>query len=213
MAKRSKINNRDVKYELLRQSEHRDDSGQIANKATSQLYLDNYYEKNDDDSYSLNSATQRSIQASHDRTQRAANAQARKATYNTKSVNSVSRNLVDDVGKRYGYTRPTPTQQTSTSQNIRNDALQELKNRRATSSNATPSTAPRTGNTQNTVSQSLVDYVSKHGNNTVAQATRHHAAMTDFANKGINRAIVNAVKAPVNALKNAGGNPLKMADE
>ncbi len=213
MAKRSKINNRDAKYELLRQSEHRDDSGQISNKATSQLYLDNYYEKNDDDSYSLNSATQRSIQASHDRTQRAANAQARKATYNTKSVNSVSRNLVDDVGKRYGYTRPTPTQQTSTSQNIRNDALQELKNRRATSSNATPSTAPRTGNTQNTVSQSLVDYVSKHGNNTVAQATRHHAAMTDFANKGINRAIVNAVKAPVNALKNAGGNPLKMADE
>lgn len=213
MAKRSKINNRDAKYELLRQSEHRDDSGQIANKATSQLYLDNYYEKNDDDSYSLNSATQRSIQASHDRTQRAANAQARKATYNTKSVNSVSRNLVDDVGKRYGYTRPTPTQQTSTSQNIRNDALQELKNRRATSSNATPSTAPRTGNTQNTVSQSLVDYVSKHGNNTAAQATRHHAAMTDFANKGINRAIVNAVKAPVNALKNAGGNPLKMADE
>ena len=115
MAKRSKINNRDAKYELLRQSEHRDDSGQISNKATSQLYLDNYYEKNDDDSYSLNSATQRSIQASHDRTQRAANAQARKATYNTKSVNSVSRNLVDDVGKRYGYTRPTPTQQTSTS--------------------------------------------------------------------------------------------------
>lgn len=216
MAKRSKINNREEKYELLRQSEHRDEQNHIANKPTQQLYRENYYEKDADGNYSLNSATQRSIQSSHERSQRKTSMQKRQATYNTGSASTVSRNLVDDVGKRYGYSRPTPKKQTLTSDDIRNDALNELKNRstpsNATPSTATPSTATRTGNTQTTVSKSLVDYVAKKGNNRTAQATRHHAAMTDFANKGINKAIVDAVTAPVNALKNAGGNPLKMAD-
>lgn len=216
MAKRSKINNREEKYELLRQSEHRDEQNHIANKPTQQLYRENYYEKDADGNYSLNSATQRSIQSSHERSQRKTSMQQRQATYNTGSASTVSRNLVDDVGKRYGYSRPTPKKQTLTSDDIRNDALNELKNRstpsNATPSTATPSTATRTGNTQTTVSKSLVDYVAKKGNNRTAQATRHHAAMTDFANKGINKTIVDAMKAPVNALKNAGGNPLKMAD-
>lgn len=216
MAKRSKINNREEKYELLRQSEHRDESNRIANKPTQQLYRENYYEKDTDGNYSLNSATQRSIQSAHERSQRKTSMQQRQASYNTGSASTVSRNLVDDVGKRYGYSRPTPKKQTLTSDDIRNDALNELKNRstpsNATPSTATPSTATRTGNTQTTVSKSLVDYVAKNGNNRTAQATRHHAAMTDFANKGINKALVDAVTAPVNALKNAGGNPLKMAD-
>lgn len=216
MAKRSKINNREEKYELLRQSEHRDESNRIANKPTQQLYRENYYEKDADGNYSLNSATQRSIQSAHERSQRKTSMQQRQASYNTGTASTVSRNLVDDVGKRYGYSRPTPKKQTLTSDDIRNDALNELKNRstpsNATPSTATPSTATRTGNTQTTVSKSLVDYVAEKGNNRTAQATRHHAAMTDFANKGINKAIVDAVKAPVNALKNAGGNPLKMAD-
>lgn len=216
MAKRSKITNRETKYELLRQSEHRDESNRIANKPTQQLYRENYYEKDADGNYSLNSATQRSIQSSHERSQRKTSMQQRQASYNTGSASTVSRNLVDDVGKRYGYSRPTPKKQTMTSDDIRNDALNELKNRstpsNATPSTATPSTATRTGNTQTTVSKSLVDYVAKKGNNRTAQATRHHAAMTDFANKGINKALVDAVTAPVNALKNAGGNPLKMAD-
>lgn len=216
MAKRSKITNRETKYELLRQSEHRDESNRIANKPTQQLYRENYYEKDADGNYSLNSATQRSIQSSHERSQRKTSMQQRQATYNTGSASTVSRNLVDDVGKRYGYSRPTPKKQTLTSDDIRNDALNELKNRstpsNSTPSTATPSTATRTGNTQTTVSKSLVDYVAKKGNNRTAQATRHHAAMTDFANKGINKAIVDAVKAPANALRNAGGNPLKMAD-
>lgn len=211
MAKRSKITNRETKYELLRQSEHRDESNRIANKPTQQLYRENYYEKDADGNYSLNSATQRSIQSAHERSQRKTSMQQRQASYNTGSASTVSRNLVDDVGKRYGYSRPTPKKQTLTSDDIRNDALNELKNR-STPSNATPSTATRTGNTQTTVSKSLVDYVAKQGNNRTAQATRHHAAMTDFANKGINKAIVDAVKAPVDALRNAGGNPLKMAD-
>lgn len=211
MAKRSKINNREEKYELLRQSEHRDEQNHIANKPTQQLYRENYYEKDADGNYSLNSATQRSIQSSHERSQRKTSMQQRQATYNTGSASTVSRNLVDDVGKRYGYSRPTPKKQTMTSDDIRNDALNELKNR-STPSNATPSTATRTGNTQTTVAKSLVDYVAKKGNNRTAQATRHHAAMTDFANKGINKAIVDAMKAPINALRNAGGNPLKMAD-
>lgn len=211
MAKRSKITNRETKYELLRQSEHRDESNRIANKPTQQLYRENYYEKDADGNYSLNSATQRSIQSSHERSQRKTGMQQRQATYNTGSASTVSRNLVDDVGKRYGYSRPTPKKQTLTSDDIRNDALNELKNR-STPSNATPSTATRTGNTQTTVSKSLVDYVAKQGNNRTAQATRHHAAMTDFANKGINKAIVDAMKAPIDALRNAGGNPLKMAD-
>lgn len=214
--KRSKITNRETKYELLRQSEHRDEQNHIANKPTQQLYRENYYEKDADDNYSLNSATQRSIQSSHERSQRKTSMQKRQATYNTGSASTVSRNLVDDVGKRYGYSRPTPKKQTLTSDDIRNDALNELKNRstpsNATPSTATPSTATRTGNTQTTVSKSLVDYVAKNGNNTTAQATRHHAAMTDFANKGINKVIVDAMKAPINALRNAGGNPLKMAD-
>ncbi len=216
MAKRSKINNREEKYELLRQSEHRDEQNHIANKPTQQLYRENYYEKDADGNYSLNSATQRSIQSSHERSQRKTSMQQRQATYNTGSASTVSRNLVDDVGKRYGYSRPTPKKQTLTSDDIRNDALNELKNRstpsNATPSTATPSTATRTGNTQTTVSKSLVDYVAKNSNNRTAQATRHHAAMTDFANKGINKAIIDAVKAPINALRNAGGNPLKMAD-
>lgn len=216
MAKRSKINNREEKYELLRQSEHRDESNRIANKPTQQLYRENYYEKDTDGNYSLNSATQRSIQSAHERSQRKTSMQQRQASYNTGTASTVSRNLVEDVGKRYGYSRPTPKKQTLTSDDIRNDALNELKNRstpsNATPSTATPSTATRTGNTQTTVSKSLVDYVAKKGNNRTAQATRHHAAMTDFANKGINKAIVDAVTAPVNALKNAGGNPLKMAD-
>lgn len=216
MAKRSKINNREEKYELLRQSEHRDEQNHIANKPTQQLYRENYYEKDAGGNYSLNSATQRSIQSSHERSQRKTSMQQRQATYNTGSASTVSRNLVDDVGKRYGYSRPTQKKQTLTSDDIRNDALNELKNRstpsNATPSTATPSTATRTGNTQTTVSKSLVDYVAKNSNNTTAQATRHHAAMTDFANKGINKAIVDAVKAPINALRNAGGNPLKMAD-
>lgn len=216
MAKRSKINNREEKYELLRQSEHRDEQNHIANKPTQQLYRENYYEKDADGNYSLNSATQRSIQSSHERSQRKTSMQQRQATYNTGSASTVSRNLVDDVGKRYGYSRPTPKKQTLTSDDIRNDALNELKNRstpsNTTPSTATPSTATRTGNTQTTVSKSLVDYVAKKGNNTTAQATRHHATMTDFANKGINKVIVDAVKAPINALRNAGGNPLKMAD-
>lgn len=216
MAKRSKINNREEKYELLRQSEHRDEQNHIANKPTQQLYRENYYEKDADGNYSLNSATQRSIQSSHERSQRKTSMQQRQATYNTGSASTVSRNLVDDVGKRYGYSRPTPKKQTLTSDDIRNDALNELKNRstpsNATPSTATPSTATRTGNTQTTVSKSLVDYVAKNSNNRTAQATRHHAAMTDFANKGINKAIVDAIKAPINALRNAGGNPLKMAD-
>lgn len=216
MAKRSKINNREEKYELLRQSEHRDEQNHIANKPTQQLYRENYYEKDADGNYSLNSATQRSIQSSHERSQRKTSMQQRQATYNTGSASTVSRNLVDDVGKRYGYSRPTPKKQTLTSDDIRNDALNELKNRstpsNATPSTATPSTATRTGNTQTTISKSLVDYVAKNSNNRTAQATRHHAAMTDFANKGINKAIVDAVKAPINALRNAGGNPLKMAD-
>lgn len=216
MAKRSKINNREEKYELLRQSEHRDEQNHIANNPTQQLYRENYYEKDADGNYSLNSATQRSIQSSHERSQRKTSMQQRQATYNTGSASTVSRNLVDDVGKRYGYSRPTPKKQTLTSDDIRNDALNELKNRstpsNATPSTATPSTATRTGNTQTTVSKSLVDYVAKKGNNRTAQATRHHAAMTDFANKGINKAIIDAVKAPINALRNAGGNPLKMAD-
>lgn len=216
MAKRSKINNREEKYELLRQSEHRDESNRIANKPTQQLYRENYYEKDTDGNYSLNSATQRSIQSAHERSQRKTSMQQRQARYNTGSASTVSRNLVDDVGKRYGYSRPMPKKQTLTSDDIRNDALNELKNRstpsNATPSTATPSTATRTGNTQTTVSKSLVDYVAKKGNNRTAQATRHHAAMTDFANKGINKALVDAVTAPVNALKNAGGNPLKMAD-
>lgn len=211
MAKRSKINNREEKYELLRQSEHRDEQNHIANKPTQQLYRENYYEKDADGNYSLNSATQRSIQSSHERSQRKTSMQQRQSTYNTGSASTVSRNLVDDVGKRYGYSRPTPKKQTLTSDDIRNDALNELKNR-STPSNATPSTATRTGNTQTTVSKSLVDYVAKNSNNRTAQATRHHAAMTDFANKGINKAIVDAMKAPINALRNAGGNPLKMAD-
>lgn len=211
MAKRSKINNREEKYELLRQSEHRDEQNHIANKPTQKLYRENYYEKDADGNYSLNSATQRSIQSSHERSQRKTGMQQRQATYNTGSASTVSRNLVDDVGKRYGYSRPTPKKQTLTSDDIRNDALNELKNR-STPSNATPSTATRTGNTQTTVSKSLVDYVAKNSNNRTAQATRHHAAMTDFANKGINKAIVDAMKAPINALRNAGGNPLKMAD-
>lgn len=211
MAKRSKINNREEKYELLRQSEHRDEQNHIANKPTQQLYRENYYEKDADGNYSLNSATQRSIQSSHERSQRKISMQQRQATYNTGSASTVSRNLVDDVGKRYGYSRPTPKKQTLTSDDIRNDALNELKNR-STPSNATPSKATRTENTQTTVSKSLVDYVAKKGNNRTAQATRHHAAMTDFANKGINKAIVDAMKAPINALRNAGGNPLKMAD-
>ncbi len=211
MAKRSKITNRETKYELLRQSEHRDESNRIANKPTQQIYRENYYEKDADGNYSLNSATQRSIQSAHERSQRKTSMQQRQASYNTGSASTVSRNLVDDVGKRYGYSRPTPKKQTLTSDDIRNDALNELKNR-STPSNATPSTATRTGNTQTTVSKSLVDYVAKQGNNRTAQATRHHAAMTDFANKGINKAIVDAVKAPVDALRNAGGNPLKMAD-
>lgn len=216
MAKRSKINNREEKYELLRQSEHRDESNRIANKPTQQLYRENYYEKDADGNYSLNSATQRSIQSAHERSQRKTSMQQRQASYNTGTASTVSRNLVDDVGKRYGYSRPTLKKQTLTSDDIRNDALNELKNRstpsNATPSTATPSTATRTGNTQTTVSKSLIDYVAKKGNNRTAQATRHHAAMTDFANKGINKAIVDAVTAPVNALKNAGGNPLKMAD-
>lgn len=216
MAKRSKITNRETKYELLRQSEHRDESNKIANKPTQQLYRENYYEKDADGNYSLNSATQRSIQSAHERSQRKTSMQQRQASYNTRSASTVSRNLVDDVGKRYGYSRPTPKKQTLTSDDIRNDALNELKNRstpsNATPSTATPSNATRTGNTPTTVSKSLVDYVAKNGNNRTAQATRHHAAMTDFANKGINKAIVDAVTAPVNALKNAGGNPLKMAD-
>jgi hypothetical protein len=216
MAKRSKITNRETKYELLRQSEHRDESNKIANKPTQQLYRENYYEKDTDGNYSLNSATQRSIQSSHERSQRKTSMQQRQKTYNTGSASTVSRNLVDDVGKRYGYTRPTPKKQTVTSDDIRNDALNELKNRstpsNATPSNATPSTATRTGNTQTTVSKSLVDYVAKNSDNQTAQATKHHVAMTDFANKGINKAIVDAVKAPINALRNAGGNPLKMAD-
>lgn len=216
MAKRQKINNREEKYELLRQSEHRDESNRIANKPTQQLYLENYYEPHDDGNYYLKDATVRSINSNYYRTWKAENQKARQATYNTGSASTVSRNLVDDVGKRYGYSRPTPKKQTLTSEDIRNDALNELKNRstpsNATPSTATPSTATRTGNTQTTVSKSLVDYVAKNGNNRTAQATRHHAAMTDFANKGINKAIVDAVKAPVNALKNAGGNPLKMAD-
>lgn len=211
MAKRSKINNREEKYELLRQSEHRDEQNHIANKPTQQLYRENYYEKDADGNYSLNSATQRSIQSSHDRSQRKTSMQQRQATYNTGSASTVSRNLVDDVGKRYVYSRPTPKKQTLTSYDIRNDALNELKNR-STPSTATPSTATRTGNTPTTVSQSLVDYVAKNSNNRTAQATRHHAAMTDFANKGINKAIVDSMKAPINALRNAGGNPLKMAD-
>lgn len=211
MSKRSKINNREEKYELLRQSEHRDEQNHIANKPTQQLYRENYYEKDADGNYSLNSATQRSIQSSHERSQRKTSMQQRQASYNTGSASTVSRNLVDDVGKRYGYSRPTPKKQTLTSDDIRNDALNELKNR-STPSNATPSTATRTGNTQTTVSKSLVDYVAKKGNNRTAQATRHHASMTDFANKGINKAIVDAMKAPINALRNAGGNPLKMAD-
>nr|DAR59313.1 MAG TPA: hypothetical protein [Caudoviricetes sp.] len=214
--KRQKIANRETKYELLRQSEHRDEQNHIANQPTQQLYRENYYEKDADDNYSLNSATQRSIQSSHERSQRKTNMQQRQATYNTGSASTVSRNLVDDVGKRYGYSRPTPKKQTLTSDDIRNDALNELKNRstpsNATPSTATPSTATRTGNTQTTVSKSLVDYVEENGNNRTAQATRHHAAMTDFANKGINKAIVDAIKAPINALRNAGGNPLKMAD-
>ncbi len=214
--KRSKIANRETKYELLRQSEHRDEQNHIENQPTQQLYRENYYEKDADDNYSLNSATQRSIQSSHERSQRKTNIQQRQATYNTGSASTVSRNLVDDVGKRYGYSRPTPKKQTLTSDDIRNDALNELKNRstpsNATPSTATPSTATRTGNTQTMVSKSLVDYVAKKGNNRTAQATRHHAAMTDFANKGINKTIVDAMKAPVNALRNAGGNPLKMAD-
>lgn len=216
MAKRSKINNREEKYELLRQSEHRDESNRIANKPTQQLYRENYYEPHDDGNYYLKDATVRSINSNYYRTWKAENQKARQATYNTGSASTVSRNLVDDVGKRYGYSRPTPKKQTLTSDDIRNDALNELKNRstpsNATPSTATPSTATRTGNTQTTVSKSLVDYVAKKGNNRTAQATRHHAAMTDFANKGINKAIVDAVKTPVNALKNAGGNPLKMAD-
>ena len=216
MAKRSKITNRETKYELLRQSEHRDESNRIANKPTQQLYRENYYEKDADGNYSLNSATQRSIQSAHERSQRKTSMQQRQASYNTGSASTVSRNLVDDVGKRYGYSRPTLKKQTLTSDDIRNDALNELKNRstpsNATPSTATPSTATRTGNTQTTVSKSLVDYVAKKGNNRTAQATRHHAAMTDFANKGINKAIVDAMKAPINALRNAGGNPLKMAD-
>jgi hypothetical protein len=216
MAKRSKITNRETKYELLRQSEHRDESNKIANKPTQQLYRENYYEKDTDGNYSLNSATQRSIQSSHERSQRKTSMQQRQATYNTGSTSTVSRNLVDDVGKRYGYSRPTPKKQTLTSEDIRNDALNELKNRstpsNATPSTATPSTATRSGNTQTTVSKSLVDYVAKNSDNRTAQATKHHAAMTDFANKGINKAIVDAVKAPINALRNAGGNPLKMAD-
>ncbi len=216
MAKRSKITNRETKYELLRQSEHRDESNRIANKPTQQLYRENYYEKDADGNYSLNSATQRSIQSAHERSQRKTSMQQRQASYNTGSASTVSRNLVDDVGKRYGYSRPTPKKQTLTSDDIRNDALNELKNRstpsNATPSTATPSTATRTGNTQTTVSKSLVDYVAKNSNNRTAQATRHHAAMTDFANKGINKAIIDAVKAPINALRNAGGNPLKMAD-
>ena len=216
MAKRSKITNRETKYELLRQSEHRDESNKIANKPTQQLYRENYYEKDADGNYSLNSATQRSIQSAHERSQRKTSMQQRQASYNTGSASTVSRNLVDDVGKRYGYSRPTPKKQTLTSEDIRNDALNELKNRstpsNATPNTATPSTATRTGNTQTTVSKSLVDYVAKKGNNRTAQATRHHAAMTDFANKGINKALVDAVTAPVNALRNAGGNPLKMAD-
>lgn len=216
MAKRSKINNREEKYELLRQSEHRDESNRIANKPTQQLYRENYYEPHDDGNYYLKDATVRSINSNYYRTWKAENQKARQATYNTGSASTVSRNLVDDVGKRYGYSRPTPKKQTLTSDDIRNDALNELKNRstpsNATPSTATPSTATRTGNTQTTVSKSLVDYVAKKGNNRTAQATRHHAAMTDFANKGINKAIVDAVTAPVNALKNAGGNPLKMAD-
>ncbi len=216
MAKRSKITNRETKYELLRQSEHRDESNRIANKPTQQLYRENYYEKDADGNYSLNSATQRSIQSAHERSQRKTSMQQRQASYNTGSASTVSRNLVDDVGKRYGYSRPTPKKQTLTSEDIRNDALNELKNRstpsNATPSTATPSTATRTGNTQSTVSKSLVDYVAKNSNNRTAQATRHHAAMTDFANKGINKAIIDAVKAPINALRNAGGNPLKMAD-
>ena len=65
MAKRSKINNREEKYELLRQSEHRDEQNHIANKPTQQLYRENYYEKDADGNYSLNSATQRSIQSAH----------------------------------------------------------------------------------------------------------------------------------------------------
>lgn len=211
MAKRSKITNRETKYELLRQSEHRDESNRIANKPTQQLYRENYYEKDADGNYSLNSSTQRSIQSAHERSQRKTSMQQRQASYNTGSASTVSRNLVDDVGKRYGYSRPTPKKQTLTSDDIRNDALNELKNR-STPSNATPSTATRTGNTQTTVSKSLVDYVAKKGNNRTAQATRHHAAMTDFANKGINKTIVDAMKAPINALRNAGGNPLKMAD-
>lgn len=211
MAKRSKINNREEKYELLRQSEHRDEQNHIANKPTQQLYRENYYEKDTDGNYSLNSATRRSIQSSHEHSQRKTSMQQRQATYNTGSASTVSRNLVDDVGKRYGYSRPTPKKQTLTSDDIRNDALNELKNR-STPSTATPSTATRTGNTQTTVSKSLVDYVAKNSNNRTAQATRHHAAMTDFANKGINKAIVDAMKAPINALRNAGGNPLKMAD-
>lgn len=214
--KRQKIANRETKYELLRQSEHRDEQNHIENQPTQQLYRENYYEKDADDNYSLNSATQRSIQSSHERSQRKTNMQQRQATYNTGSASTVSRNLVDDVGKRYGYSRPTPKKQTLTSDDIRNDALNELKNRstpsNATPSTATPSTATRTGNTQTTVSKSLVDYVAKNGNNRTAQATRHHAAMTDFANKGINKVIVDAMKAPINALRNAGGNPLKMAD-
>lgn len=216
MAKRSKINNREEKYELLRQSEHRDEQNHIANKPTQQLYRENYYEKDADGNYSLNSATQRSIQSAHERSQRKTSMQQRQASYNTGTARTVSRNLVDDVGKRYGYSRPTPKKQTLTSDDIRNDALNELKNRstpsNATPSTATPSTATRTGNTQTTVSKSLVDYVAKNGNNRTAQATRHHAAMTDFANRGINKAIVDAMKAPINALRNAGGNPLKMAD-
>lgn len=216
MAKRSKITNRETKYELLRQSEHRDESNKIANKPTQQLYRENYYEKDADGNYSLNYATQRSIQSSHERSQRKTSMQKRQATYNTGSASTVSRNLVDDVGKRYGYSRPTPKKQTLTSDDIRNDALNELKNRstpsNATPSTATPSTATRTGNTQTTVSKSLVDYVAKKGDNRTAQATRHHAAMTDFTNKGINKVIVDAMKAPINALRNAGGNPLKMAD-
>lgn len=216
MAKRSKINNREEKYELLRQSEHRDESNRIANKPTQQLYRENYYEPHDDGNYYLKDATVRSINSNYYRTWKAENQKARQATYNTGSASTVSRNLVDDVGKRYGYSRPTPKKQTLTSDDIRNDALNELKNRstpsNATPSTATPSTATRTGNTQTTVSKSLVDYVAKKGNNRTAQATRHHAAMTDFANKGINKALVDAVTAPVNALKNAGGNPLKMAD-
>ena len=214
--KRQKIANRETKYELLRQSEHRDEQNHIANQPTQQLYRENYYEKDADNNYSLNSATQRSIQSSHERSQRKTSMQQRQATYNTGSASTVSRNLVDDVGKRYGYSRPTPKKQTLTSDDIRNDALNELKNRstpsNATPSTATPSTATRTGNTQTTVSKSLVDYVAKNSNNRAAQATRHHVAMTDFANKGINKTIVDAMKAPINALRNAGGNPLKMAD-